>query len=55
MRQSKSTLASWLFLAYAVSGAVAGKRPFNIHDDLLAYPQVRLTPQPSPMTANHRI
>jgi hypothetical protein len=27
-------------LAYATGIASADKRPFNIHDDLLAYPQV---------------
>ena len=36
------SLVPWLVLACAASGVWAGKRPFNIHDDLLAYPQVRL-------------
>ncbi|KAJ5899839.1 hypothetical protein N7495_004583 [Penicillium taxi] len=39
MRQS---LAVWIALACAVSSAWAAKRPFNIHDDLLAYPQYQV-------------
>jgi protein OS-9 len=40
-------LSPWLVLACAVSSAWANKKPFNINDDILAYPQVRwiyLTP-----------
>lgn len=43
MGRSRHSLAPWLVLACALSGVSAGKRPFNIHDDLLAYPQVYST------------
>ncbi|KAJ5707170.1 hypothetical protein N7488_006971 [Penicillium malachiteum] len=42
MRQSRSKLTPWLMLVCAATGAWAGKRPFNIHDDLLAYPQFQV-------------
>ncbi|KAJ5156564.1 hypothetical protein N7492_009367 [Penicillium capsulatum] len=42
MGRSRHGLAPWLMLAYAISGAWAGKRAFNIHDDLLAYPQYQV-------------
>ncbi|KAJ5157591.1 uncharacterized protein N7482_008691 [Penicillium canariense] len=41
-RSRWSGLAPWLVLGCAASGAWAGKKPFNIHDDLLAYPQYQV-------------
>ncbi|KAJ5664742.1 hypothetical protein N7462_011555 [Penicillium macrosclerotiorum] len=42
MGQSRWGLAPWIVLGCAASTAWAGKRPFNIHDDLLAYPQYQV-------------
>ncbi|KAJ5291104.1 hypothetical protein N7478_000355 [Penicillium angulare] len=42
MRQSTLNLAPWLALAWMGSGALADKRPFNINDDILAYPQFQV-------------
>ncbi|KAJ5854612.1 hypothetical protein N7534_007155 [Penicillium rubens] len=36
-------LSPWLVLACAVSSAWANKKPFNINDDILAYPQYQVT------------
>ncbi|OQE91290.1 hypothetical protein PENNAL_c0010G06291 [Penicillium nalgiovense] len=36
-------LSPWLVLVCAVSSAWASKKPFNINDDILAYPQYQLT------------
>lgn len=41
MRQLRRSAVPLLVLACAASTAWARKRPFNIHDDILAYPQVR--------------
>ncbi|KAJ5463618.1 hypothetical protein N7475_008562 [Penicillium sp. IBT 31633x] len=35
--------SSWLVLACAISSSWASKRPFNINDDILAYPQYQVT------------
>ena len=37
----RTLFTPFLALACATSGAWAGKKAFNIHDDLLAFPQVR--------------
>ncbi|CAG8908783.1 unnamed protein product [Penicillium egyptiacum] len=37
------SLSPWLVLACAVSCAWANKKPFNINDDILAYPQYQVT------------
>ncbi|KAJ5085673.1 hypothetical protein N7532_010444 [Penicillium argentinense] len=42
MGQPRRHFAPWLTLACAVSTAMAAKKPFSIHDDLLAYPQYRV-------------
>lgn len=44
MRRSRWGFAPWLVLTCAGSSVWAAKRPFNIHDDILAYPQVRREP-----------
>ncbi|KAJ5780848.1 hypothetical protein N7457_006008 [Penicillium paradoxum] len=36
-------LSPWLILICGVSGAWANKKPFNINDDILAYPQYQVT------------
>ncbi|KAJ5801446.1 uncharacterized protein N7518_003514 [Penicillium psychrosexuale] len=38
-----ASLAPWLVLACAVSSTWANKKPFNINDDILAYPQYQVT------------
>ncbi|KAJ5122828.1 hypothetical protein N7448_003961 [Penicillium atrosanguineum] len=43
MGQTRWTIVPWLMLACAAATASADKRPFNIHDDLLAYPQYQVT------------
>ncbi|KAJ6134276.1 hypothetical protein N7523_000598 [Penicillium sp. IBT 18751x] len=43
MGQTRWTFAPWLMLACVAATASADKRPFNIHDDLLAYPQYQVT------------
>lgn len=45
MRRSRWGFAPWLVLTCAGSSAWAAKRPFNIHDDILAYPQVCREPR----------
>ncbi|OOQ89194.1 Protein OS-9 like protein [Penicillium brasilianum] len=42
MGRSRWSLTPWLVLGCAASSAWAAKRPFNIHDDLLAYPQYQV-------------
>ncbi|KAJ5591788.1 uncharacterized protein N7459_002157 [Penicillium hispanicum] len=42
MDKPSISLATWLMLACVASSASATKRPFNIHDDLLAYPQYQV-------------
>ncbi|CAI7678332.1 unnamed protein product [Penicillium pancosmium] len=42
MGRSRHSLTPWLTFACVASGAWAAKRPFNIHDDLLAYPQYQV-------------
>ncbi|KAJ5372097.1 hypothetical protein N7517_004103 [Penicillium concentricum] len=37
-----ASLPPWLVLACAVSGVWANKQPFNINDDILAYPQYQV-------------
>lgn len=44
MGRRNRIVASLLTLACATSTALANKKAFNIHDDLLAFPQVHLTP-----------
>jgi protein OS-9 len=43
MGRRNRIVAYLLTLACASSAALANKKAFNIHDDLLAFPQVRLT------------
>ncbi|KAJ5971156.1 uncharacterized protein N7479_001074 [Penicillium vulpinum] len=38
-----ASLSPWLVLACAVSSVWANKKPFNINDDILAYPQYQIT------------
>ncbi|CAI7587886.1 unnamed protein product [Penicillium discolor] len=38
-----ANLSPWLVLACAVSSVWANKKPFNINDDILAYPQYQVT------------
>ncbi|KAJ5510901.1 hypothetical protein N7453_003004 [Penicillium expansum] len=38
-----ASLSPWLVLACAVSSVWATKKPFNINDDILAYPQYQVT------------
>ncbi|KAF7716787.1 Uncharacterized protein PECH_006794 [Penicillium ucsense] len=42
MGRSRWNFASWLVLGSSISPACAAKKPFNINDDLLAYPQYQL-------------
>lgn len=40
MKRPTQTLTSLLVLGCAALGALAGRKTFSIHDDILAYPQV---------------
>lgn len=41
MGRSRWNLTPWLILSCSIAPVWAAKKPFNINDDLLAYPQVR--------------
>ncbi|KAJ5555440.1 hypothetical protein N7461_003910 [Penicillium sp. DV-2018c] len=43
MMGRSSKLSPWLVVACTVSSAWASKKPFNINDDILAYPQFQVT------------